>query len=297
MIYDCFTFNNELDLLEIRLNVLEGTVDRFVLVEADRTHRGDPKPLLFEANKARFERFLGRIEHVKVTDFPDLDGSPAGMFGNRWILENFQRDAILRGLGRCLPDDIVLVSDVDEIPNPTAIRTYTSGIGAFEMKSMWYFLNNQSVKEPLWSKARICRFSDLLDPGQNLRIHDSYRFSGKGKPTYLRFCKGKRIRDGGWHFSYCGGVDAIVAKRKSVVELQFQTEENMRREKVLEAVMAGTDVLGRKGFTYRPIPLDDTFPAYILDHREEYAHLVCPAPAAIRRPGLLGRLRSRFSPA
>jgi len=289
VIYDCFTFNDELDLLEIRLNILDGTVDRFVLVEADHTHQGDPKPLVFERNKARFAKFLDRIEHIRVLDLPDIEGSQAGKFGNRWILENFQRDAILRGLVACRPDDIVLVSDLDEIPNPSAIRSYTSGIGALQQRFYYYFLNNRSVKEPFWSKARICRYSDLLDPGQNLRIHDAYRFSGKGKPTYLRFCKGRMIRDGGWHFTYCGGVEAIVAKKRAIVELQFKTEENMRPESIMKTVREGKDVLGRKGFTYRPVPLDPTFPAYILENREKYAHLICPVPDIPPSKGLLGR--------
>jgi hypothetical protein len=80
-----------------------------------------------------------------------------------------------------------------------------------------------------------------------------------------------------------------VAKRRAIVELQFQTEENVRRESVLETVRQGKDVLGRKGFTYRPVPLDATFPSYILDHREKYAHLICPVPNHPRATGLLGR--------
>ena len=66
MVYDCFPFFNELDLLEIRLNVLKDGVDRFVIVEAGETHTGKPKPFYFEENRGRFAEFLARFEYVKV---------------------------------------------------------------------------------------------------------------------------------------------------------------------------------------------------------------------------------------
>ena len=69
-VYDCFTFFNELDLLEVRLNELDGVVDRFVLCESPYTFRGQPKPLVFQENRARFARFLPKIEHVVVDDLP-----------------------------------------------------------------------------------------------------------------------------------------------------------------------------------------------------------------------------------
>ncbi|HZX73462.1 MAG TPA: hypothetical protein VFE57_03515, partial [Cyclobacteriaceae bacterium] len=70
MVVDCFTFFNELDLLEIRLNILNETVDRFVLVEATRTFQNNPKPLYFNENKKRFEAFLPKITHIIVDDYP-----------------------------------------------------------------------------------------------------------------------------------------------------------------------------------------------------------------------------------
>lgn len=149
MIYDCFTFFNELDLLEIRLNILNDFVDKFVLVEGNKTHTGNKKRFVFEENKQRFESFLDKIIYIKVDDFPQLDISAKDEFGNRWILENFQRDAIIRGLTNCKPNDIILISDVDEIPNPNAIKKYKNGICVLEQKMMHYFLNNICVTTPI----------------------------------------------------------------------------------------------------------------------------------------------------
>lgn len=96
MVYDCFPFFNELDLLELRLRELSPVVDKFVLVEATRTFQKKEKPLVFEENKNRFSSFLDKIEHIVVGKFP-------GFFykfrvPNAWDYENFQRDQISIGL-------------------------------------------------------------------------------------------------------------------------------------------------------------------------------------------------------
>src|SRR5947208_2297917 len=114
MIYDCFTFFNELDLLEIRLNVLTEIVDRFVLVEAHQTHQGEHKPLYFAENRARFHRYNDKIIHVVVDGFPPDAVSP-------WDRENHQRNCIARGLAGARLGDTVLISDADEIPRPELI--------------------------------------------------------------------------------------------------------------------------------------------------------------------------------
>ena len=118
MIYDCFTFFNELDILELRLNILYKYVDKFVIVEGNKTHTGKDKDFIFEQNKNRFEKFLDKIIYIKVEDFPSLENSQTSEDGNKWLYENYQRDAIMRGLTECKDDDIIITSDCDEIINP-----------------------------------------------------------------------------------------------------------------------------------------------------------------------------------
>ena len=90
MVYDCFTFFNELELLELRLHELAGVVDKFVLVEATRTFTNKPKPLYFQENRARFAAFENKLVHVVVADLPDSSDA--------WVVERFQRNAIGHGL-------------------------------------------------------------------------------------------------------------------------------------------------------------------------------------------------------
>lgn len=88
MIYDCFSFFNEIELLEIRLNILENTVDRFVIVEANHTHSGQPKEFIFENNKDKFEKFLHKIIYIKVAELTKITQKDTHIDGNNWLLEN-----------------------------------------------------------------------------------------------------------------------------------------------------------------------------------------------------------------
>ena len=123
MIYDCFSFFNEFDILDIRLHELNDIVDRFVLVEAPRTYRGEKKPLYFAENKERYSEFLEKIIHVVVDDLP----TPIN--GDRWPPQIFQRRQLIRGLSSCSMDDIVIFSDLDEIPEASVIKEVIAGVG------------------------------------------------------------------------------------------------------------------------------------------------------------------------
>ena len=113
MVYDCFQFFNELDILKIRLNVLSPVVDKFVISEATETFSGLPKPLYYEENKEMFREFEDKIIHEVVTDIP------AGGTHER---DEFLKNAVARGLKDCTDDDVIIFSDMDEIPNPDVIR-------------------------------------------------------------------------------------------------------------------------------------------------------------------------------
>ena len=108
----CFTFYNEFELLELRLNSLWNMVDCFVLVEADKTQNNEPKPFYFDERKSDFAKFLPKIRHIKVN--MEIPYSGVG----DWSIEFAQRDMIAKGLEDADPDDLVFISDLDEIPYP-----------------------------------------------------------------------------------------------------------------------------------------------------------------------------------
>lgn len=118
-IYDCFTFFNELELLHVRLEELYDSVDKFVLVEGKKSFTGKDKPLYFNDNVDQFARYKDKIIHLIIEDFPCLTGDPEK---DHWAREAFSRNYILYGLKNCHDDDVIFISDLDEIPNKHAIK-------------------------------------------------------------------------------------------------------------------------------------------------------------------------------
>lgn len=194
-IIDCFPFYNELDLLDVRLAELAPVVERFVLVEARYTHAGDPKPLYFEQNRDRFAAYLDRIDHVIVEDDPG---------GFSWKREGHQREAIARGLADLADDDMVLISDADEIPRRSvveALREMPAELYSLKLAIHLYFLDLKSP-EP-WISAAAA-------PGRLIRR------IGVNPIRYLvKQGIGRTIEDAGWHFTWMGGLEGFRAKMRA----------------------------------------------------------------------------------
>ena len=148
MIFDCFSYLDEDLLLEIRLNILNDYVDYFVIVEGDKTWQNNYKKLKFDINK--FPKFRDKIIYVPVTDMPDGD--------DPYLRENFQRNCILRGLKKSSDEDLIIISDLDEIPNPRKIDSFKAKMkyAVFKQKHYYYKINLQSQKNPFWLGSRIC---------------------------------------------------------------------------------------------------------------------------------------------
>ena len=114
MVYDCIPFFNELDILNLRLHVLDPYVDKFIIEEATVTFSGEPKELCFEKNKEMFREFLPKIEYIVV------DNSPVNTTTH--LRDKFQKNALEKGLADAGENDMILLSDVDEIPNPRVLQ-------------------------------------------------------------------------------------------------------------------------------------------------------------------------------
>ena len=114
MIYDCFSYWDEDLLLDLRLNILDNYVDYFVIVEGNKTWQNNPKKLRFEIDK--FKKFKNKIIYVPVTNLPDGE--------DPYLRENYQRNAIVNGLNNANDNDLIIISDLDEIPDPKKINTF-----------------------------------------------------------------------------------------------------------------------------------------------------------------------------
>ena len=223
MLYDCFTFFNELEILDIRLHEMAPSVDRFVLVEARKTFQGAEKPLYFEENKALFTPFLDKIEHI-IVDFPsDIDHyrnakSPA------WAREYFQRDQIAQGLKTARSDDLVLISDVDEIVKSQILQqartTLRKGqLGVFTGFSYAHYLGQ------IWQLGpRLCHFTDFRSAQtiRNIKLHASRSLQNTRLGAWHTRLKNwidcdfsgplNEYENAIWHFTSIGGWDRFRAK-------------------------------------------------------------------------------------
>jgi beta-1,4-mannosyl-glycoprotein beta-1,4-N-acetylglucosaminyltransferase len=271
MVFDCFAFFNELDLLEIRLNELDSVVDRFVLVEATRTFQKKPKPLHFEENKQRFARFLPKISHVVVNEYPNF--FTKFRIPKFWDYDNHQKEQVMRVIKDCAPDDIIIFSDLDEIPSPAKIIAHklTPGIKVFEQKLFYYYLNSLAIsatgQPDLW-KGSIMLYRKDITTLKKIRS--------------LRGQTGKNItivREGGWHFSYLGGIEKIVTKIESLAHEEFNDAYFKNPERLKNAIASGKDIFDRD-IHYKLVEVDASFPSYIRDNIQKFSHLMRHASSA-----------------
>jgi hypothetical protein len=261
LIWDCFTFFDELLLLEIRLQELSQIVDRFVLVEATKTFQGDPKPLHFAEHAARFAPWHDQIVHVVVNDMPAASA---------WVAEAHQRRAIRRGLVDAQADDVILISDADEMPRPGAVAALREmdRPTTLEVEMTYYTFNSMVPKAWTLSKMKATRLRDLEDP-EGLRNDD-------GLPM---------MRRAGWHFSYLG--DANTARRKlgSFSHVEFNVDCFRTPTHIDRCRRLGVDLFGR--FTLRTRPEVSWLPQTVQFRRHELDALFQP------RGGSLAMLQAR----
>lgn len=300
MIYDCFSFFNELDLLEIRLNVLKDVVDKFVLVEAGETHTGRPKPLYFKENEERFAAFRDRIVHVVVDDF-SIAESAMSLREKAWTIENLQRNAIVRGLSGAAPCDTILISDLDEVPRPEMVRRAVGlpGITRFGMRTYNYFLNYRNYTSDQWLLAtQALSYSTFCNPA----TYDGFKFGEyvveKANPlpsaSIVRFLRPTRtFKDAGWHFTYMGGVEAIRNKIRSIAHTEFDTEGTTSDAWIRARIDAGEDLF-KRGDRFFADKVDASFPSCIADNQGRYSDWLYPVDDEYLRRTRGCRMRAKY---
>lgn len=285
MVYDCFQFFNELDILKIRLNVLAPVVDRFVISEATETFSGIKKPLYYEENKELFAAFQDRIIHVVVDDTPQ---------GDTHYRDTFQKNAVTRGLKDCTDDDIVIFSDLDEIPNPDKIREILQDFQAdriyhFAQRLFYCYLNMEEVSGSLLSYAG--EFEGVAQKKWIGTKMLSYRLLREQNLLLgeLRFPERKeigiRVDDGGWHFGYMGGNgEKNVAKRigdkvKAAAHQEYNTSRYLKE--AVDRLLCGEDIFGRDARFIR-VEINEKYPVYLREHLKEYDYLLAPRISIVR---------------
>ena len=136
-IYDCFLYFDEDFLVDIRFNILNEFVDYFVIIEGSKTWQNNYKGFNFDISK--FQKFKDKIIYLKAETLPEGE--------NPWLRENFQRNYIFEGIKSANDNDIIIISDLDEIPNPEKIKLFNKKkYAVFKQKHFYYKINLQSKK-------------------------------------------------------------------------------------------------------------------------------------------------------
>lgn len=268
MIYDCFAFFNELDLLEIRLNELDSVVDKFVLVESTKTFQKQPKPLYYSENKERYKKFSNKIIHIVVDRFP-------GFFykfriPKAWDYDNYQKNQIAVALRHCDPNDVIIYSDLDEIPNPDAILANKDlpGYKVFQMRHFYYYLNGLEIdsknqNDPLWWYGSVMCHYNKFTSIKKLRMQRDIK----------RYENNKVLLDSGWHFAYLGGIEKIIQKINSYAHTEHNNELIKNPERIWQRIKAGKGLYD-DSINIKYVDLDNSFPNYLNNNLEKYSHLL-----------------------
>lgn len=261
-VIDCFSYNGEADILELRLNILDPVVDQFIICEGDETTAGNPKPRYFEENKERYARWAHKIKYHIFSPYTDpilkfyaSEKLPIPIDQHWWHREFIQKESMRYALTHLKDDDRVFIGDVDEIWNPDI--PYPVGRGELKQTVYSYYLNNRSSE--WWTGTSLMQYKDIKnDTLDNLRAYDESR-KHMHAPVLL---------NAGWHFTNIGGADFIKRKIQSYAHQEFNNEAFLNQ--VENRIANNQDYLGRD-FTFTTD--NEHLPQYLKDNKEKYKHL------------------------
>lgn len=290
MIIDCFPFFNEIDLLKIRLKLLDDIVDRVVLVESTRTFSLKKKKLFYNENKFLFEKYNKKITHIIVDNTPALFNriflrKPRQLF---WLLKKgksvslnphhidfHQKNKISEGLKSCEDEDILLLSDLDEIPNPTVFNDLSflknNKKGALMLRNFCYFLNgklyNERNEEVLWLGPAILKFKNFRSFHAERR--EAIHSADKEKTNNFKI-----IKNAGWHFGYLGGLKKVQYKIRSAAHSELNTKELNNKRKIKNQIAEGDFVIKEKDWKAKYESIEDLFPENICNIFRKFPNLI-----------------------
>lgn len=245
MIYDCFTFFNENDVAAIRFEELDPVVDKFIVVHGNTTFRGQPKDVYYDYD--RHARYADKVEHIIVNTaaLRSTRGESA------WDREALQRNGIAKGLRSAAPDDIIVLSDCDEIPRREIIRDLDpQGLVALRLQ---VFVGGINLLSPNRHTIKVFKYQHMTTP-QEIR-----------KAPWDEL-----IEDGGWEFSSLNTPEGISEKLKSFSHHELDTPEVTDVESIRARLERHEDIIGW-GIKSQVVPVDETWPHAIRNNREYWS--------------------------
>ena len=254
MIFDLFPYNGEIETLKIKLHEMAPWVDRFVIVEAAETFSGKPKPIHLPGQAGEIAEFMPKIIHVVAPGFPAFATSA-------WAREYHQRDQAVAALqGVCAPDDLVLLSDTDEVVDVRAIEGFDGEFSVLKTDLYKYFLNYRRTDGSISGSGNL-----ILMRARRLAHHSP----SAARALLNTPLKPNRIEQAGWHFTSVGDEAAIARKLDSYAHRENdQSDSEAHYGELIARIRAGGV---QPGWEQRPL---EALPAYVLQNRERLAPLI-----------------------
>jgi len=261
---DCFMYFDEDLVLDIRLNTLNDKVDKFIIAEATKDHAGKDKKLNFKIEN--FSKFKDKIQYIVIDNLPINVKSPKKGWHENHARDQFQRNSLEKGYKEFNDEDLIMISDIDEIPNPKKLEEFDikNKYACFLQKNFQSKINLMNITDGDWPGTKICQKRYLKSPQwlRNLKI--------KKKPFWKIFNKNiQLINNGGWHFSFLKRPESIKNKIISYSHQEYNTEEFTNTDLIEKKISLGEDLFHRK-INYKKITIDDSFPDYIVKNREKF---------------------------
>ncbi len=246
-IFDCFMFYDEEMMLDIRMNILNNHVDYFIIVESNKFHNGEKRGLKFDIKK--YSKFKDKIIYVvhdenlkqleNINQNDDEGTKSYKLIYNAHLRENDQRNFIIKGLDKSSENDLILVSDVDEIPNleNIEIKNINNKILMFE-QNIFYYKLNRFLPNFKWYGTKACKKKYLISP-QWLRNIKSNKYSFFRFDTFFsktKYINKYYINNGGWHFSNLKKPEDIEVKLKSYLHHRDYEVEELGKDKIQKLI-------------------------------------------------------------
>ena len=280
-VYDLFMLNTELDWLEIRLHELASQVDYFVILEAPTTFTGLPKQMYFQDNKDMFKEFEGKIIH-HVLEPPEkghpghvangtyIPGTPE-YESHAWTMERYQRDAMFTQVlpfltDKAAPneDDVIIVSDIDEIPRPATVQLLREcHFGRLTtLRSKFYYYSFQWLhhgKE--WAHPQATTYH-----GPNFTVLPASLREMDGSILSIPSTEKQTIWNSSWHCSSCfATLSELLNKMKSFSHTNLNEEKFRNEERIIEHIRKGKDLWDRWFQWYVRVEGNQDLPAYLAE--------------------------------
>jgi len=280
-IYDCFCYFNEDMLLELRMETLWNHVDYFIISEASYTHAGKERVAEFDISK--FKKYESKIRYIL------LDSRPEGPNGF-WKNENFIRNNIVNGLYDAEPNDLILISDLDEIPKPEAIQLYDRSYKRADLHQRYYsyylnnyWLGNVGDKDKLlpnsniWNGTKITTYKYFVEffksNATSVRIYKSSGFLRGLKRAWFKFFQNQTIKDGGWHFTWVFSIENIIKKIESTAHQEFNHKDHKDPNRIISLIQSGRDI-NKPEARYQLQKIDSQFPEYLLQNLQKFSKFI-----------------------